>query len=82
MPSCTDIIISRLPTSSDYLSPAQVAKATEMSKNALAVRRSRRCAPAFERLASGRIVYPREAVVVWLKTGMRLPNSADPAPSS
>lgn len=81
MPSCTETMISRLPTSSDFLSPAQVAKATEMSKNALAVRRCRRCAPAFERLANGRVVYPRQEVVMWLKNGMRMPIRVAPSPS-
>lgn len=69
MPSYAETLISRLQRSPAYLSPAQVAQAIEMSKGALALRRMRGCAPAFEKLATGRIVYPRDEVICWLRTG-------------
>lgn len=69
MPSYAETLISRLQRSPAYLSPAQVAQAIEMSKGALALRRMRGRAPAFERLATGKIVYPRDGVISWLRTG-------------
>lgn len=69
MSSYAETLISRLQKYPAYLSPAQVAQAIEMSKGALALRRMRGCAPTFERLATGKIVYSREGVISWLRTG-------------
>lgn len=69
MPSYVEILISRLQQYPAYLSPAQVAQALEMSKGALALRRMRGCAPVFEKVPTGKILYPRDGVISWLATG-------------
>lgn len=69
MSSYAETLISRLQKYPAYLSPAQVAQALEMSKGALALRRMRGCAPAFEKVPTGKIIYPRDDVIAWLRTG-------------
>lgn len=69
MTSYLETTIKRIEASPEFMTSVQVARVLGVPKETFHRRRQRGKGPAYERLPGGQILYTRENVVAWLKSG-------------